>query len=32
MEWGSFNGVDLNVKQATVRNKGVGSAVVNVSE
>jgi hypothetical protein len=29
---GSFNGEDLKVKQAKVRNKGVGSAVVNVSE
>jgi hypothetical protein len=29
---GSFNGEDLKVKQAKVRNKGVGSAVVNVSK
>jgi hypothetical protein len=29
---GSFNGEELKAKQATVRNKGVGSAVVNVSE
>jgi hypothetical protein len=29
---GSFNGEELKTKQATVRNKGVGSAVVNVSE
>lgn len=29
---GSFNGAELRAKQATVRNKGVGSAVVNVSE
>ena len=29
---GSFDGKDLEIKQATVRNKGVGSALVNVSE
>jgi hypothetical protein len=29
---GSFNGAELRAKQAIVRNKGVGSAVVNVSE
>ncbi len=29
---GNFNGEELKAKQATVRNKGVGSAVVNVSE
>ncbi|MBW4543910.1 MAG: DUF2807 domain-containing protein [Symplocastrum torsivum CPER-KK1] len=29
---GSFNGEEFKTKQATVRNSGVGSAVVNVSE
>ncbi|MEA5486954.1 DUF2807 domain-containing protein [Pseudanabaena sp. CCNP1317] len=29
---GSFNGEELKARQATVRNKGVGSALVNVSE
>ncbi|GBO51509.1 hypothetical protein APA_473 [Pseudanabaena sp. lw0831] len=29
---GSFNGVDLKTKEARVRNKGVGSVVVNASE
>jgi len=29
---GSFNGADLKTKEATVRNKGVGSVVVNASE
>ncbi len=29
---GSFNGTDLKTKEARVRNKGVGSVVVNVSE
>lgn len=29
---GSFNGAEFKTKQATIRNSGVGSVVVNVSE